>query len=102
MFEKYSYEPKSSSTTTVVPHVTVTTETKVQSEKTDQKINGHWVYEDVEYTRNVTTTTTDTTGGWVGKTAPGFSLPDTDGKMVDVGKILGTKPVVLVFYRGNW
>ncbi len=48
------------------------------------------------------TTSADMTGGWIGKTAPNFSLPDADGKVVDVGKILGTKPVLLVFYRGNW
>jgi hypothetical protein len=44
----------------------------------------------------------DHTGGWVGKTAAGFALPGVDGKIVDVGKVLGTRPVVLVFYRGNW
>jgi hypothetical protein len=46
--------------------------------------------------------TADTTGGWIGKTAEGFSLPGIDGKVVDVGKVLGTRPVVLVFYRGVW
>jgi hypothetical protein len=44
----------------------------------------------------------DHTGGWFGKPAAGFALPGVDGKSVDVGKVLGTKPVVLVFYRGNW
>lgn len=44
----------------------------------------------------------DRTGGWVGKTAAGFALPGVDGRIVDVGKVLGTKPVVLIFYRGNW
>jgi len=41
-------------------------------------------------------------GGWIGKTAAGFALPGVDGRTVDVGKVLGTKPVVLIFYRGNW
>ncbi len=41
-------------------------------------------------------------GNWVGKTAKGFALPNTDGKTIDVGKALGTRPVVLVFYRGVW
>ena len=41
-------------------------------------------------------------GKWTGKTAEGFTLPDVNGKRVDVGKALGTKPVVLVFYRGVW
>jgi AhpC/TSA family len=49
-----------------------------------------------------TTQTADTTRGWVGKTAMGFTLPDQDGRSVDVSKILGTRPVVLVFYRGVW
>ena len=44
----------------------------------------------------------DLTGGWIGKTAPGFSLPDADSKTVDVGKIIGKKPVILIFYRGVW
>jgi hypothetical protein len=39
---------------------------------------------------------------WIGKTAAGFVLPGIDGKPVDVGQVLGTKPVVLVFYRGVW
>jgi hypothetical protein len=48
------------------------------------------------------TTPTDASRDWIGKTAPSFSLPDTDGKTIDVSKVLGTKPVVLVFYRGVW
>jgi hypothetical protein len=48
------------------------------------------------------TGTVDHTGGWIGKTAAAFALPGVDAKIVDVGKVLGTKPVVLVFYRGNW
>ena len=44
----------------------------------------------------------DHTGGFVGKTAEGFTLPGLDGKTVDVGTIIGEKPVVLVFYRGVW
>jgi hypothetical protein len=39
---------------------------------------------------------------WVGKKASGFVLPGIDGKPVDVGKDLGKRPLVLVFYRGIW
>ena len=39
---------------------------------------------------------------WVGKTAKGFALPSIDGTTIDVGRVLGTRPVVLVFYRGVW
>jgi hypothetical protein len=39
---------------------------------------------------------------WVGKKAKGFAVPGIDGKMVDVAKNLGKRPVVLVFYRGVW
>lgn len=39
---------------------------------------------------------------WLGKVAPGFSLPGIDGKKVDVAKVLGKQPVVLVFYRAFW
>ena len=44
----------------------------------------------------------DTSGGWAGRTAPAFTLPDRDGASVDLSKVIGTKPVVLVFYRGVW
>ena len=39
---------------------------------------------------------------WVGKTAAPFQLQGIDGKIVDAGRVLGKRPVVLVFYRGNW
>lgn len=39
---------------------------------------------------------------WLGKKAPPFALPGIDGKTVDLAKIIGTRPVVLVFYRGVW
>lgn len=41
-------------------------------------------------------------GEWLGKTAKGFALPDAEGTVIDVGKVLGARPVVLVFYRGVW
>jgi peroxiredoxin len=44
----------------------------------------------------------DTTGGWVGRTAPAFTLPSSQGTSVDLSKVLGTRPVVLIFYRGVW
>lgn len=39
---------------------------------------------------------------WVGKPAPAFTLPDMNGKKVDVGKEFGKRPVVLIYYRGVW
>ena len=46
--------------------------------------------------------TADHSGGWVGKTAAPFTLTSSDGKAVDMGKVIGTRPVVLIFYRGVW
>lgn len=46
--------------------------------------------------------TTDHSGGWVGKTAKPFTRTDSDGKTVDLSKVLGARPVVLIFYRGVW
>ncbi len=43
-----------------------------------------------------------TSGGWVGRTASAFTLPDSHGAPVDLSKVIGTRPVVLVFYRGVW
>lgn len=34
----------------------------------------------------------------IGARAPAFRLEDSDGRMVDVGQVLGRKPIVLVFY----
>src|SRR5215831_14797579 len=39
---------------------------------------------------------------WVGKQAAAFTLPDSDGALVDIGQDLGRRPVVLIFYRGVW
>lgn len=44
----------------------------------------------------------DTTGGWVGRTVPAFTLPSSAGTSVDMSKVFGTRPVVLIFYRGVW
>jgi peroxiredoxin len=44
----------------------------------------------------------DTTGGWIGRAAPTFTLPSSQGAVVDMGKVIGTRPVVLIFYRGVW
>jgi len=44
----------------------------------------------------------DHSGGWIGKSATGFALPGVDGRIVDLGQVLGSRPVVLIFYRGNW
>jgi len=46
--------------------------------------------------------TADHSGGWVGKTAQPFTLTSSDGKATDLSKVIGTRPVVLVFYRGVW
>ena len=46
--------------------------------------------------------TEDHSGGWVGKTAQPFTRTDSDGKTVDLSKVFGTRPVVLIFYRGVW
>ena len=47
-------------------------------------------------------TAADTSGGWVGRTVPAFTLPSSQGIPVDMGKVFGTRPVVLIFYRGVW
>lgn len=46
--------------------------------------------------------TTDHSGGWVGKTAQPFTRTNSDGKTVDLSKVFGVRPVVLIFYRGMW
>jgi len=46
--------------------------------------------------------TDDHSGGWVGKAAQPFTLTSSDGKATDLSKVIGTRPVVLVFYRGVW
>ena len=38
----------------------------------------------------------------VGEPAPDFTLPDAAGRPVTLADYRGTKPVVLVFYRGYW
>ena len=37
-----------------------------------------------------------------GQVAPDFTLPDATGQPVNLVALLGSGPVVLVFYRGNW
>lgn len=37
-----------------------------------------------------------------GQTAPDFTLPDATGHLVSLADLLGSGPVVLVFYRGGW
>ena len=41
-------------------------------------------------------------GHWIGRTAKPFALRDTRGTLVDMAKVIGTRPVVLIFYRGVW
>ena len=38
----------------------------------------------------------------VGDKAPDFSLPDPEGRMVDLQRLLKEGPLVLSFYRGKW
>jgi hypothetical protein len=38
----------------------------------------------------------------VGRPAPDFMLPDSEGKPASLAEYRGRKPVVLVFYRGHW
>jgi peroxiredoxin len=38
----------------------------------------------------------------INKPAPVFSLPDADGKMVSLKDFNNSKPVLLLFYRGDW
>ena len=38
----------------------------------------------------------------VGSTAPGFSLPDTEGTIWQLSEMIADGPAVVVFYRGYW
>jgi hypothetical protein len=38
----------------------------------------------------------------VGQPAPDFTLPDTEGRPVNLKALLARGPVVLSFYRGRW
>src|SRR5436309_1628923 len=38
----------------------------------------------------------------LGERPPDFTLPDAGGRPVSLADYRGTKPVVLVFYRGYW
>jgi peroxiredoxin len=37
-----------------------------------------------------------------GEIAPDFSLRNTDGKLFGLSASLAEKPLILVFYRGDW
>jgi peroxiredoxin len=37
-----------------------------------------------------------------GDLARDFALPDTDGMVLSLSAVLQQKPVILVFYRGDW
>jgi peroxiredoxin len=38
----------------------------------------------------------------IGETIPKATLQDSEGKQVELGRLLINKPTVLVFYRGGW
>ena len=38
----------------------------------------------------------------VGEKAPSFSLPDSEGSLVNLDDLLAQGPVVVTFYRGDW
>lgn len=38
----------------------------------------------------------------IGESIPKATLQDSEGKQVELSKLLGNKPTVLVFYRGGW
>ncbi|TXF88421.1 AhpC/TSA family protein [Neolewinella aurantiaca] len=38
----------------------------------------------------------------VGEAAPGFDLPDPEGKSISLADLLAEGPVVVTFYRGSW
>lgn len=38
----------------------------------------------------------------IGESIPKATLQDSEGKQVELSKLLGNKPSVLVFYRGGW
>jgi peroxiredoxin len=39
---------------------------------------------------------------WVGTIAKSEVVNDENGKLVNLSKLFGKRPVVLVFYRGVW
>lgn len=42
------------------------------------------------------------TGLLIGATAPGFTLPNASGQLVELAALLALGPVVVSFYRGQW
>ena len=38
----------------------------------------------------------------IGDRAPGFSLPDSSGELVQMDDILQERSLIVVFYRGFW
>lgn len=46
--------------------------------------------------------TAEDLSSWVGQPAKPFAIPNTAGEVVDLKNDIGQRPVVLVFYRGQW
>ncbi len=44
----------------------------------------------------------DDLSGWIGQKAKPFAIKDAQGRLVDLANEIGRKPIVLVFYRGQW
>ena len=38
----------------------------------------------------------------IGSEAPDFELPNGDGDLLALGDLIGSKKVVVIFYRGGW
>ncbi len=49
-----------------------------------------------------TTAATGTGKPGIGDLAPDFSVPDSNGHLTSLQELVDQKPIVLLFYRGDW